>query len=202
MKRDGSIHVPKGKEGQPTTAAWFGRTVIRSCCRLDYSTAYRMVDGSITAADAASGVVDAALWPLIYRPDAQSGATLLDVWRDVNAFNGIARARRKRRFSSGGGALRLDQKKLCFDRDADGNPTRVFTYEIKESNQLVEEFMLMANYLVAQRLIMRAGKRALIRKHDPPKEAKFARFLDFCRRHFRGLLGGDVGAGSAGQLHA
>ena len=33
---------------QEKPAAWFGRTVIRSCCRLDYGTAYRMVDGSIT----------------------------------------------------------------------------------------------------------------------------------------------------------
>ncbi|CAN0480781.1 unnamed protein product, partial [Discosporangium mesarthrocarpum] len=28
-------------------AAWFGRTVIRSCCKLDYGTAQRVIEGEI-----------------------------------------------------------------------------------------------------------------------------------------------------------
>ena len=44
-------------------------------------------------------------------------------------------------------------------------------YPIKESNQLVEEYMLLANYLVAERLLTHAGGRALIRCHHPPLSA-------------------------------
>ena len=31
---------------------WYGRTIIRSCCRLDYANAQDMIDGKIKAADA------------------------------------------------------------------------------------------------------------------------------------------------------
>lgn len=34
--------------------AWFGRTVIRSCCKLDYQTAQNMIEGSIRPEDASS----------------------------------------------------------------------------------------------------------------------------------------------------
>ena len=40
-----------GAENRP----WFGRTVIRSCCKLDYSLAQRMIDGTVTGVDADPG---------------------------------------------------------------------------------------------------------------------------------------------------
>lgn len=40
--------------------AWFGRTVIRSCCKLDYQTAQRMIDGSILPKNTSSTTPD--LW--------------------------------------------------------------------------------------------------------------------------------------------
>lgn len=40
--------------------AWFGRTVIRSCCKLDYQTAQHMIEGSIRPEDASSTTPD--LW--------------------------------------------------------------------------------------------------------------------------------------------
>lgn len=39
---------------------WFGRTVIRSCCKLDYQTAQRMIDGSILPDNTSSTTPD--LW--------------------------------------------------------------------------------------------------------------------------------------------
>jgi len=50
-------------------------------------------------------------------------------------------------------------------------------YPIKESNKLVEEYMLLANFLVAQRLIQHTssphgdGAPALVRRHPAPLEA-------------------------------
>lgn len=34
--------------------AWFGRTVIRSCCKLDYKTAQFMIEGKIQSVDPSS----------------------------------------------------------------------------------------------------------------------------------------------------
>lgn len=39
MNGDGTL-----VEGEP---AWFGRSVIRSCCKLDYATAQNMIEGAI-----------------------------------------------------------------------------------------------------------------------------------------------------------
>eukprot|EP00959_Pyramimonas_sp_CCMP1952_P078627 1643424-Pyramimonas_sp.AAC.1 len=43
------------------------------------------------------------------------------------------------------GALRLDNTKVLFALDGDGNPCEAFQYVTKDSNHLVEEFMLLAN---------------------------------------------------------
>lgn len=34
--------------------AWFGRSVIRSCCKLDYQTAQHMIEGTISPENASS----------------------------------------------------------------------------------------------------------------------------------------------------
>lgn len=38
---------------------WYGRTVIRSCCKLDYTTAQRMIEGEITEEACTAGAVGA-----------------------------------------------------------------------------------------------------------------------------------------------
>jgi exoribonuclease R len=56
-----------------------------------------------------------------------------------------------------------------FQLDADGNPIAADVYEIRESNQLIEEYMLLANYLVAQKLVERVGRAAFLRRHKAPR---------------------------------
>jgi hypothetical protein len=43
------------------------------------------------------------------------------------------------RCAGGGGALSLHLPRLAFKLDAQGNPTDVFQYPIKRSNELIEE---------------------------------------------------------------
>lgn len=78
---------------------WYGRTIIRSCCKLDYGTAQRVIDGEITTEDAEAGSVDPALWETARRPTG--GHTMLEIAKDVKLMNRIAVARRRRRFESG-----------------------------------------------------------------------------------------------------
>lgn len=68
-----------------------------------------------------------------------------------------------------GGALELSGNKMSFTLDKEtGNPVGLKTYPIYETNNVVEEYMLLANFLVAQKLINGVHDRAFIRNHPPP----------------------------------
>ena len=67
-------------------------------------------------------------------------------------MHSVAMIRRKMRFANG--ALALNRTKVVFRMDMETNePFQAAAYPIKDSNRLVEEYMLLANYLVAERLI-------------------------------------------------
>jgi len=92
-------------------------------------------------------------------------------------------ARRKLRFENG--ALALNGVKLAFQLEEDGETPRLCApYPIRDSNRLIEEFMLLANYLVAQRLITHANGRALLRNHMPPIEEGMQQVVDVSKESF------------------
>jgi DIS3-like exonuclease 2 len=67
----------------------------------------------------------------------------------------VAMARRALRFQNG--ALALNGIKLTFQMEDGGKISSLCEpYPIRDSNRLIEEYMLIANYLVAQRLITHA----------------------------------------------
>jgi DIS3-like exonuclease 2 len=154
MNRDGSL--VKGHE------VWYGRTVIKSCARLDYATAQNIIERKVAFGE---NEVDEGLWPMSRRPTG--GHTIEQVAADVRLMNEVAQARRSLRFRNG--AVALNAVKLTFQLDSDGEtPLMCQPYPIRDSNRLVEEYMLLANYLVAQRLITHAGGRACLRNHESP----------------------------------
>lgn len=51
----------------------------------------------------------------------------------------------------------------------------------REANQLVEEFMLLANMSVAKIVADAFPERALLRRHPPPEEKKLAAVLDLAK---------------------
>ncbi|CBN76656.1 conserved unknown protein [Ectocarpus siliculosus] len=141
--------------------AWFGRTVIRSCCKLDYQTAQYMIEGTILPDSASS--TSPELWDRNRRP---TEFTCGEVCQDVLLMNSLAKRRRAKRFESG--ALSLNTPKLTFKLDDNGNPADFGSYPIRDSNRLVEEYMLLANFLVAQQMVEGADDRAFLRMHPPP----------------------------------
>ena len=172
---------------------WYGRTIIRTCCRLDYANAQDMIDDKIKPADAfvKDDGVNKVKWPVNRRP--QDGHKPEDVINDVKIMHKIAMGRRRRRFASG--SLALNQAKLCFKRDKDGRPIGVFTYPIKDSNRLVEEYMLLANYLVAEKLILGSGGLAPIRRHPAPLKKKLYEFTNKVMQrgyHLNAATAGDL----------
>ena len=157
---------------------WFGRTIIRSCAKLDYPTAQRMIDGIIpnilSANDDFLNHLPEEVWEQRRRPVGQSAAGCVS---DVVMMAAIAKRRRALRLANG--ALVLNRSKLSFRLDRDGNPVEVSSYQSRQSNSLVEEYMLLANYLVAQKLLNSLGEGAFLRSHPPPEISNMGRIVAF-----------------------
>ncbi|KAK1947062.1 DIS3-like exonuclease 2 [Phytophthora citrophthora] len=140
---------------------WFGKSIIRSCCKLDYGSAQKMLDGAISSDNVSEWEEDRR--PI---PGANRNITNATVIQSVKDLWSIGENRRAMRFETG--AVSLNDVKLVFSLDGKGNPTRYGSYELKDSNRLVEEYMLLANYLVAQQLLRAHGPLAFLRHHPPP----------------------------------
>ncbi|MBQ5830985.1 MAG: RNB domain-containing ribonuclease, partial [Alistipes sp.] len=93
---------------------------------------------------------------------------------------------RQQRFKDG--AISFEREEFKFILDEKGKPLGVYTKEQKESNQLIEEFMLLANRKVAEYCSFREenGRRVqrtmIYRVHDEPNEEKLTRLRDFVLR--------------------
>ncbi|KAE9419855.1 hypothetical protein Angca_005916, partial [Angiostrongylus cantonensis] len=154
---------------------WFGRTVIRSRVKLAYEHAQDFIENPETDfldgefPEISDGVTVAQIKERV-RTDALSDWRLTNIFiLKVLQLHNIARVLRQNRRLNG--SLRLDQPKLNFALDKETKlPIGVSVYESKESNHLVEEFMLLANISVAKRIERHYPETALLRSHPPPKE--------------------------------
>jgi len=173
MNMDGTLAKKKSKDKlSKEDEVWFGRTVIKSCSRLDYSTAQNIIDRKVAKGEKEA---DPMYWPKSRQPTG--GHTIDEVAADVRLMHKVAMARRALRFQNG--ALALNGIKLAFQMDDDGKtPSLCEAYPIRDSNRLIEEYMLMANFLVAQRLITHAEGLAVLRQHAPPTNQGLTAVID------------------------
>jgi len=92
---------------------------------------------------------------------------------------------RKARFDNG--AINFSSQEVRFTLDEKGKPTGITIKESKESHQLIEELMLKANQLIAQKMGQVKIKKETIpfpyRVHDQPNEEKLAPFIAFAKKH-------------------
>ena len=100
---------------------------------------------------------------------------------EVLMLDKIAKALRKERFDKGSINFATEEVKFILDENA--KPIGVYIKENKDSNQLVEDFMLLANRKVAE-LIGKVpqGKEAksfVYRIHDAPSDEKITKFNAF-----------------------
>jgi ribonuclease R len=91
----------------------------------------------------------------------------------LHALNGMAQVLRKRRFARG--ALDLDFPEVKVRVDPLGIPTHLEKTENDISHQLIEEFMLLANEVVALEL-KRRGRPGLYRIHENPDPERLLEF--------------------------
>ncbi len=92
---------------------------------------------------------------------------------------------RKHRFDSG--AINFSSQEVRFTLDEKGKPIGITVKESKESHQLIEELMLKANQLIAEKMGQVMIKKEPIpfpyRVHDQPNEEKLAPFVVFAKKH-------------------
>lgn len=101
---------------------WFGRTVIHSDRRFTYEEVQEILEGG---------------------PAKES-----DFKEELFLLNDLAKKLRAARFKNG--SITFDKEEVKFHLDENGNPTGVFFKVMKDSNQLIEDFMLLANRRVAE----------------------------------------------------
>jgi ribonuclease R len=107
-----------------------------------------------------------------------------DMKQEVLTLNDLARKLRKERFQSG--SIAFERVEVKFLLDELGSPTGVYFKEHAESNELIEEFMLLANRKVAEFIGNvpkdKTPKTFVYRIHDKPDTDKLETFADFVQK--------------------
>jgi exosome complex exonuclease DIS3/RRP44 len=100
----------------------------------------------------------------------------------IRNLNKIAKHFRKKRMDAG--ALILASNEMKFNVNFETNSINDITmYPTYETNQLVEEYMLLANVYVAEKIYNTYPSCAVIRRHPPPKEKETLQLKNLLRQY-------------------
>lgn len=153
------------------------RTVIRSNYRLTYQQAQEMLD-------------DSSQLPSDHSQAAFNAGKLKEA---LHVLNGLAKILRANRFAHG--AINFETPEVRFRLDEAGEPTDIIFHQSTDANHLIEEFMLLANRIVAAEIgkgetgkksegeaVKREGKPFVYRVHDVPDPEKLVKLGNFIRQ--------------------
>ena len=153
------------------------RTVIRSNYRLTYQQAQEMLD-------------DSSQLPSDHSQAASNAGKLKEA---LHVLNGLAKILRANRFAHG--AINFETPEVRFHLDEAGEPTDIIFHQSTDANHLIEEFMLLANRIVAAEIgkgetgkksegeaVKREGKPFVYRVHDVPDPEKLVKLGNFIRQ--------------------
>lgn len=99
----------------------------------------------------------------------------------VLVLHDLAQHLRKKRFAAG--AFDFEKIEVKFDLDESGKPVGIKFRDMGTANQLIEEFMLLANKRVAEYVGKKLkGKTMVYRVHDKPDPEKIDSFVHFIKR--------------------
>jgi ribonuclease R len=104
---------------------------------------------------------------------------------EISILHEIAQKFRRQRIKKG--AINFSSTEVRFKLDEIGKPVGIVVKESKESHQLIEEFMLLANRTVASHVSEIKIKKKPIpfpyRIHDTPDKEKLAPFVEFAKKY-------------------
>ncbi len=107
-----------------------------------------------------------------------------DYKEEILTLNRLAKILREKRFAEG--AISFERTEVKFNLDENGKPIGVYFKEAKEANKLIEEFMLLANRTVAERIgkVAKNVKPKVFpyRIHDLPDPDKLENLKSFITR--------------------
>lgn len=136
---------------------WFGRTVINSDKRFSYEEAQHIIETQKQTIPA-----EVSLSGKEYQADK-------DIVEATLTMNTLAKKLRTKRMQHG--AISFDKVEVKFHLNENAEPMGVYFKEAKDSNHLIEEFMLLANRKVSE-FIGKQKKTFVYRIHDEPDEDK------------------------------
>ena len=151
-------------------------TVIRSDRRFTYEEVQAILERNREASPA-----DLAL-PGEHPEPLPEGAPLEGEYvEELVTLNRLAKQLRERRFKNG--AIGFDRAEVRFEIDEKGHPVSTYVKVAKDANKLVEEFMLLANRSVAEKIgrVPRNKKPKVFvyRIHDVPDPEKLEKLSGF-----------------------
>lgn len=147
---------------------WFGRTVIHSNHRFTYEQAQSVIDSIKDKSQTGKILVEEGGLNMDFSEASKiaSGVIKLD---------GLAKKIRERRT----GSLKMDGVEVRFKLDENGKPLEVFFKHQKDSNHLIEEFMLLANQEVSM-FLSKNNYNSIYRVHDTPNTDKLEALKGVC----------------------
>ena len=106
-----------------------------------------------------------------------------DYSEEILTLDRLAKMLRKRRYENG--SVDFDREEVRFEIDKDGHPIDVYFKESKDSNKLIEEFMLLANRTVATAIGKPQGRKKpkafVFRIHDQPDVQRLSDLASIAR---------------------
>tara|TARA_Y100000768_G_scaffold382674_1_gene363473 strand:+ start:1354 stop:3288 length:1935 start_codon:yes stop_codon:yes gene_type:complete len=103
----------------------------------------------------------------------------------LNILNNIAKNIRAKRFKSG--SFNFSSNEIKFRLDKEKKPIEVFRKKRKDTHKMVEEYMLLANKLVAEKIISIEKKEKksypfVYRIHGDPEESKISELKNYIKQ--------------------
>ena len=103
----------------------------------------------------------------------------------LNILNNIAQNIRAKRFKSG--SFNFSSNEIKFRLDKEKKPIEVFRKKRKDTHKMVEEYMLLANKLVAEKIISIEKKEKksypfVYRIHEDPEESKISELKNYIKQ--------------------
>lgn len=150
----------------------FCKSIIRSVASLSYQEAQVFLDdpdaGDVLGCTA---TMKQSVKPTTKRnKDEVARAQLLG--SGIKTLHAVATRLRAKRIDAGALTLASPEVRFVLDTETQ-NPLDVQMYALRDTNALVEEFMLLANITVAKKIVRHFPTLSLLRRHPAPSKRQF-----------------------------
>ena len=146
---------------------WYGKTVTESDCRLSYEEAQYIIENESTIIPKEETILK------------EEKRVTQKIVEAITTLNSVAKTIRNKRINNG--ALIFDKSEIKFQLDEKNQPVKILFKTSKSANKLIEEFMLLANKKVAEKM-KQSNECFVYRVHDQPDHEKLENLQTIVKR--------------------